>query len=90
MWWSPWLIPQGREYGHLKGQTIKGKPGTLGNTLPGIMLNAKDTLGKDTVWKNDKFTLTQKVFREMNSSVNCSIKNTAFTNFFNKCEGELP
>ena len=42
-----------------------------------------------TVWKNEKFSLTEKIFREINSLVTSLEKNVAFTKFSSKCVREF-
>ena len=40
-----------------------------------------------SVWKNEKFTLTEKIFRQINYLVISLVKNDAFTEFLpKKCE----
>ena len=43
-----------------------------------------------TVWKNEKFFLTEKKFREINSLVTSSVKLLVSRNFCQKSEREFP
>ena len=44
-----------------------------------------------TVWKNEEFTLTQKIFRQINSFVTFLSKNVDFTKLLlKKCESKFP
>ena len=46
--------------------------------------NANRPIRKDTVWKNEKFTLTQKLIRQINSFGKYVRTNVAFMIFFQK------
>ena len=46
---------------------------------------ANSTLWHYTVWKNEKFTLTEKKFREINSLVICLVKPLISRIFSHKC-----
>ena len=41
-----------------------------------------------TVWKNEKFSLTEKIFRQINSLVTCLVKPLHSRNFWQKCVRE--
>ena len=41
-----------------------------------------------TVWKNEKLSLTQKIFRQINSLVTYLVKSLLSRNFYQKCKKE--
>ena len=49
-----------------------------------------DFIFHSIVWKNEKFSLTEKIFREINSSISTLIKTLLSRNFCQKSEREFP